>query len=301
MHRDGRKTHNGQMRILVSSDLHYNIRRSKESAEDLAARACRMGGDALVLVGDTAGADLGPFREALRLFEGFAGLRALVPGNHCLWAYGGGDSIRRYRAELPALAAEEGFCLLDHDPRTLGAVGLAGSIGWYDYSFADESLGIPTAFYRAKLSPGAAKYLGRQDLLAEHEAKLTDRHMSMGVRWMDGQYVNLGMTDEEFTAQLAQTLREQLERLSASCDRIVTFLHHLPFVGLVPRDRPDRFAFAAAYLGAERLGRVLEEFPKISNVFCGHSHWRQRLRVKQMDVLAVGSTYTEKHLDVLEL
>ncbi|MCY2929947.1 MAG: metallophosphoesterase [Planctomycetota bacterium] len=289
------------MRILVSSDLHYNIPRSRASAEDLAARACRTGGDALVLVGDTAGADMGPFREALRLFEGFGGLKALVPGNHCLWAYGGGDSLHRYRVELPALAAQEGFVLLDHQPQTLGGVGLAGSIGWYDYSFADESLGIPLAFYRAKLSPGAANYLGRRELVAAHAADLNDRHMSMGVRWMDGQYVKLGMSDEEFTALLAETLRGQLETLSASCERIVAFLHHLPFAGLVPRGRPDRFKFAAAFLGAGRLGEVLMQFPKVTNVFCGHSHWRSRVQIDQMDVLAMGSTYIEKHLDVLEL
>jgi predicted phosphohydrolase len=289
------------MRILASSDLHYNIHRSRASAEDLAARACAAGGDALVLVGDTAGADFGPFREALRLFAGFGGLKLLVPGNHCLWCYGGGDSMQRYRTELPAMAAEEGFVLLDHHPQTLGVVGLAGSIGWYDYSFADSSLEIPLPFYQAKISPGAANYLGRKELLDAHGADLQERHMSIGVRWMDGQYVKLGMTDAEFTEQLAGTLREQLTQLSASCERIVVFMHHLPFVELVPRRRPPRFAFAAAYMGAERLGQVLREFPKITHVFCGHSHFRRRVAIGSMDVLAIGSTYVEKHLEVLEV
>ena len=114
------------MRIVASSDLHYNIPRSRASAEDLAARVCALGGDVLVLVGDTAGADFGPFRDALRLFSGFRGLKFLVPGNHCLWSHRGGDSLHRYRTELPTLVAEEGFVLLDHNPQALGAVGLAG-------------------------------------------------------------------------------------------------------------------------------------------------------------------------------
>jgi hypothetical protein len=122
----------------------------------VARQACAASGDALVLVGDTAGADLQPLRECLGLFERFGGLRLLVPGNHCLWCRAGEDSLHRYERVLPAVAGEAGFAVLDHQPATCGAVGLVGSVGWYDYSFADESLGIPADFYRAKVAPGAA-------------------------------------------------------------------------------------------------------------------------------------------------
>ena len=289
------------MRILVTSDLHYNIARSKASAEKVAARACQAGGDALVLVGDTAGADLTPLRDALQLFASFHGMKLLVPGNHCLWCYGGGDSMERYRVTLPQVAAEEGFVMLDNHPQALGVVGLAGSIGWYDYSFADKALGIPLPFYEAKVSPGAANYLGLHELVDSHRAGLQPRHMSMGMRWMDGQYVNLGMTDAEFTELLAAELHAQLVQLSAACERIVVFMHHLPFAELVPQGRPDRFAFAAAYMGAARFGEVLRGFPKITHVFCGHSHWRSQIRVGNMDVLAIGSTYMDKRLEILDI
>ena len=143
--------------------------------------------------------------------------------------------------------------------------------------------------------------LGRQDLREAHTTDLQPRHMSIRARWMDDQYVNLGMSDSEFTAMIARTLQEQLEYLSASCNRIVVFMHHLPFLELVPQGRPDRFAFAAAFLGSERFGRVLRKFPNVTHVFCGHSHWRHRVHIDHMNVLAIGSTYREKHLDVLEL
>ena len=61
------------MKILVTSDLHYDITRSREPTRDLARRVCAKGGDALVLVGDTAGARLEPLGEALTLFDGFPG------------------------------------------------------------------------------------------------------------------------------------------------------------------------------------------------------------------------------------
>ena len=290
------------MKILVTADLHYDIPRSREAARRLARQACDRGGDALVLVGDTAGADLDLMREALALFADYPGRKLLVPGNHCLWCRGEESSIDRYERILPELAAEEGFRLLDHEPVLLEAVGLVGSVGWYDYSFREESLGIPEGFYRAKVAPGAAEYLGQvPELLERHSDRLTERHRSMGVRWMDGVNIKLPLSDEEFVEHLAEKLRTQLRDLSRRARTIVAFLHHLPFDALVPRGRPDRFAFAAAYMGAERFGQVLLECRKVSHVYCGHSHWRRRLRVGHVNVVNVGSTYTDKRLEVLDL
>jgi predicted phosphohydrolase len=310
------------MRILVTADLHYDIARSRGPARELARRAVEKGGDALVLVGDTAGAELAPLQECLRLFEGFAGRRLFVPGNHCLWCLPGQDSLDRYERILPKACEEAGFEFLDRRPvvmgarrrdgrRTVGprrgvlgpgAVGLAGSIGWYDYSFADASLEMPEDFYRAKVAPGAAEYLGgHETILERHRHRLTERHRGMGVQWMDGVNVRLGMSDEEFLWLLCGRLRAQLADLSGQCERIVVFTHHLPFGDLVPSGRPDRFAFAAAFLGAGALGDVIREFPKVTHVYCGHSHWRGRTQVGQVAVVNVGSTYTRKRLEVLEL
>jgi len=290
------------MRILVTADLHYDIARSRRPSEDLARRALETGGDAIVLVGDTCGRTIEPLRQCLRLFADFPGRKLLVPGNHCLWCDGRQDSMERYERLLPAVAAEEGFGVLDHQPVVIGATGLAGSVGWYDYSFRDESLGIPEAFYEAKLSPGAAAYYGGHDeLLAAHRHVLTDRQMELGVAWADGRHVRLGMSDARFVEMLADKLAGQLADLSSECERIVAFLHHLPFESMVPAGRPDRFAFAAAYMGAERLGEVLLDCDKLTHVYCGHSHWRDRRRVGRLAVVNIGSTYTDKHLEVLDL
>jgi predicted phosphohydrolase len=289
------------MRILVTADLHYNIPRSQGPAERLARRVAEAQGDVLVLLGDTAGARLEPMREALRLFADFRGRKLLVPGNHCLWCRSGEDSLDRYNKVLPALAEEEGFVVLDHHPQLINGLGLAGSIGWYDYSFRDRKLDVPVEFYREKLSPGAAAYLGRDDLVEAHRGKLKQRHMSLGVRWRDGQFVRLPMSDAQFVAMLAQRLREQLQALADRAQRIAVFLHHLPFQDLVPVDRPDRFAFAAAFLGSEALGRVISECDKVTHVYCGHSHWPSRIRRGSIEVVNVGSTYVEKKLEILEL
>jgi hypothetical protein len=180
-------------------------------------------------------------------------------------------------------------------------VGLAGTVGWYDYSFADESLGLPVDFYRAKIAPGAAEYLGGyEEILQRHRDRLTARHMGMGAHWMDGVNVKLEMSDEEFLDLLCRKLRGQLEELSARAERIVVFTHHVPFGQLLPKNRPDRFAFAAAYMGSGKLGEVIGEFPKVTHVYCGHSHWPARIQVGQVAVVNVGSTYTDKKLEILE-
>lgn len=290
------------MKILITADLHYNIARSRGPAEALASQALQAGGDVLVLVGDTAGADLTPLRQCLGLFAGFRGLKLLVPGNHCLWCRGEETSMERYERIVPEAAAQEGFVVLDHNPQALGRAGLVGSVGWYDYSFADAGLGLPEDFYRAKVSPGAAAYLGgHEQLLERHEATLTQQHYSMGVRWMDGVHVKLGMSDEEFVALLAKKLRSQIDELAPRVDRVLAFVHHLPFRDLVPKGRPARFAFAAAYMGADLLGQVLMENPKVSHVYCGHSHWEHRQRMGNVIVTNIGSTYVEKRLETLEI
>jgi predicted phosphohydrolase len=289
------------MRILITADLHYDIARSRRPTRDLARRACRIGGDVLVLVGDSAGKDPGILTECLELFSAFRGRKLLVAGNHCLWCREGENSIWRHEQLLPAVAAESGFHMLDHQPVILARVALVGSVGWYDYSFRDPSLGIPLAFYRAKMAPGVAAYLGRRELVEAHSGALRQRHLAMGSRWMDGEHVRLGMDDETFTGVLADRLARQLDEVSPKARRILVFLHHVPFRRLVPQDRPDRFAFAAAYMGAERFGNVLLARGKVTHVYCGHSHWPARHKIAHVSATNVGSTYTEKRMEVLEI
>jgi len=290
------------MRILVTADLHYDVKRSRRPTERLAAELCGRDADALVLVGDTAGPDLAVLRACLDLLAGFRGRKLLVAGNHGLWRANGESSLERYERLLPAAAADAGWHLLDTGPVVLGGVGLVGSIGWYDYSFRDPSLGIPEAFYRAKLSPGAARYLGlRPDLLAAHRDALGDRQLSLRSRWMDGVRVDLGMSDEAFLTRVDAQLARHLAAAAGRADRVVAFVHHLPFGELLPPDRPDKFRFAGAFLGAQRLGETLRACPKLTHVYCGHSHWPMRLHVGPIEVVNVGSTYSRKRFEVLDV
>ena len=292
------------MRVIVTADLHYDLPQSKPAVKMLAERILQTGADVLVLLGDLAGADYRIFRECLDLFEGFSGRKLLVPGNHCLWCLPGENSLQRYEKTLPSLAAEAGFTLLDHQPVTINGCGFVGSIGWYDYSYRDEGLGIPLEFYRAKVSPGAAVRLKEfHELVERYKNCLTDRQYSIVARWMDGLHVRLGMSDEQFLEYLLEKFSRQLEDFQSNpaVRRIVAFMHHLPFRQLLPKNRPDRFVFAFAYLGSERFGEVLLKYPKVTDVFCAHSHWYATGNIGKMRVINVGSRYLHKRFEILEI
>ena len=292
------------MRLLVTADLHYDAPRSRAGTEELAAEMVRTGGDALVLVGDSASATHEPLRDCLSLFADFPGRKLMVPGNHCLWCLPGEDSIDRYERIVPEIAAEEGFTVLDQEPVVIDGVGLAGCIGWYDYSFRVKELGIPLPFYEAKIAPGAAERNDEHRHLVERfRGRLNEWHLNLGVRWNDGVYVRMQMSDEEFLSYVLDRLEKQLADLDAdeSVRKVAAFTHHVPFAQLLPEDRPPPFAFASAYLGSERIGRSLLRCGKLTNVYCGHSHWRGRCRVEDVDVVNVGSTYEEKHVETVDL
>ena len=291
------------MQILVTSDLHYNIKRSQAPARKAADEILQTPADALVLVGDTAGADLEHHARALDLFENFAGRKFIVPGNHCLWCESGQTAIERYEKLLPALALEHGFEVLDHNPVVIDGVGLIGSIGWYDYSMRDAELGIALDFYREKISPGAAEYYGdHPHLFEKHRKSITPRQLEIGARWMDNWRMKLEISDEEFLEMLLVKLRAQLGELSQVASQIVAFVHHLPFDELLPDSEiPDRFKFAKAFLGSGKIGKLLLEYPAVSHVYCGHSHWPISAKVGHISAINNGSTYIEKKVNLLKI
>src|SRR2546421_5781520 len=147
------------MRVLLTADLHYNHARSRTPAADLVRTINATGGDVLILVGDTAVADGDSLEQCLSLFT-FPGPKLFVAGNHELWT-NSGESYAIYKMQLPQRVRDLGWHWLEDDPfiPTGREIAIVGSVGWYDYSFAQADLGIPARFYRRKVSPGAAARL----------------------------------------------------------------------------------------------------------------------------------------------
>ena len=286
------------MRLLATADLHYNHAKSRATADELIDRLNGERGDALLLVGDVAVADGDALEQCLARIR-FEGPKLFVAGNHELWT-NRPDSYRLFREELPARVRAAGWHWLQSDPFRLGDVAVVGSLGWYDYSFAQESLGIPHRFYARKVSPGVAERFDEYRDLLEPADDIGPVAREVMARWNDGRFVNLHRTDEAFLGELLGEMREELDACRGA-RTVVAAVHHLPFRELLPPPRNVQWDFAKAYLGSERIGQLLLEFPNVHHLLCGHSHFPARARVGHIDAVNIGSGYRWKGFVALDL
>jgi 3',5'-cyclic AMP phosphodiesterase CpdA len=299
------------VKLVITADLHYDIARSQEPTRRLAEEVCGLRADALLVLGDVAGREIGIVDECLRLFDGFAGSKFFVAGNHDIWTHPGECSLERFESTLPRACRGAGFHPLDVEPAEIDGVGLVGCMGWYDYTFLPPEPRIPLRFYQAKIAPGAADRLGGYESLLADRSDVPDWAWDIGTRWMDGEHVRLPMSDEAFCERQIQQLASHLAWAERRCRQIVVGLHHVPYRELVPvlsglpppagqRAEPKWF-FTAPYMGSARMGELLLGHAGVSHVYCGHTHWPLQCRRGHIECINVGCTYLEKRYHLLEV
>jgi len=286
------------MRLLVTADLHYNHPKSKALAEEVIDQMNAAGGDVLLVVGDTAAADGDAFERCLGRFR-FAGPRLVVAGNHELWT-SGPDSYDLLHVAYPKRAADIGWQWLQDEPYVAGDLAIVGSVGWYDYSFAQPALKIPTRFYENKISPGAAERFEELAYLFADSSDIPPEARQIVARWNDGRHVKLHRSDPAFLDELLLQLEQQLIVL-ADKRQIIAAVHHLPFRELLPPPHGAQWDFAKAYLGSEAIGKVLLRHANVSHLFCGHSHLPGDLQVGHVHAINIGSGYRSKTFYTLDI
>ncbi len=286
------------MKLLITSDLHYNHGKSRALADEIIDQINRERVDALLLIGDTAVADGNWLEQCLRRFR-FDGPKLFVAGNHELWT-NRDDSYALYTQELPRRVRELGWHWLEGSPVVIGPVAIAGSIGWYDYSFAQPNLRIPRRFYEHKVSPGAAAHDSEFAFLLENGGDVPEHALEVVARWNDGRFVKLHRSDEQFLNERLHQLEADLQQVSGAT-HVVAAIHHLPFVELLPPPHTAQWDFAKAYLGSAKIGDLLLRFRNVAHVFCGHSHYAAQARVGHIDAVSLGSGYRSKVYRVLEI
>lgn len=286
------------MRLLATADLHYNHPGSRAGAEELIDRINAESFDVLLVVGDVAAADGDALEQCLSRVR-FAGPKLFVAGNHELWTHGP-DSYRIFREDLPRRVRALDWHWLQADPFVADDVAVVGSIGWYDYSFAQASLGIPRRFYARKVSPGVAERFGEYADLLRPSDDVPPASREVIARWNDGRFVKLHRGDEAFLEELLAELRSHLEACRAA-KTVLAAVHHLPFRELLPPPSNAQWDFAKAYLGSGRIGQLLLEFPNVRHLVCGHSHFPARAQVGNVNAVNVGSGYRWKTWVVLDL
>lgn len=275
------------LRIALTADLHYGTRHTAGNVAtlELATYLFEHPPDVLILAGDIGAGD--EFGRCLDLFAGHTCLKALVPGNHDVWVTSTdprGDSLRVYQSVLPELAAERGFHYLDHGPLLLPESGLAiaGSMNWYDYSWALDEL---------------------KEATPDWETRLRSKKFVRG-RHNDANYVRWPYTDESFTAEAVEAFVRHLDEGLAQMDRAIVVTHHPPVRPLLyPAPEPlglDDLLWRA-FSGNRRLEEALEErAERVSHVFCGHTHYARDERHFGMRAHNIGGDYHFKRLLYLD-
>ena len=288
------------MRLIVTADLHYEFAEYRVRVDALAAEICRVGGDVLVLAGDTFAHDLSLLDRCLHLFDGFRGEKLLVAGNHDLWTRTG-DSFALYDRLIPDAARACGFHDLDAGPRVIGDVGFVGTIGWYDYSFRDEALGVPMRFYEHKVAPGYARHDWQFARLLTITDDISPDGFRAGSRWMDGEMIRWDTDDRRFNQLTLDRLEAQLAEVEEGVRTIVAVTHHLPFAEMLIRKSDPTWAFGNAFMGSVGLGETLCRHDKVCHVVFGHSHARDARDIGPIHTVNVGCTYKMKRYDVIEV
>lgn len=265
------------MKVFFTADIHYDLLDNPQKALDPMLNALLTSkADVFAIGGDTIGLRKYKLWECLRFFEKFKGHKVITAGNHDLWVNPGSDSFKYYEEEFRNEVETYGFHYLDHAPFVADGVGFVGSVGWYDYSFRDPLLKVPMERYYKKLLPGECE-------------------------WMDRHHVNWNFDDPGFTDHVIEKLKDHLTIAGVSSEVIICIIHHLPFENLLTRKSDRSWTFGNAFMGSRRLGEVMQSFPKVRYALCGHSHVRVLAVNGRIACVNVGSTYTEKRWEVVDV
>lgn len=270
-----RRVYTPCVRLLVTSDLHYDLRGHLTERATIEAMIDRMideRADAVVLAGDNAHG-LDAFAGCVALFRRLGCPVYVLAGNHDVWK----DKVRGitsevlWTRELAAATAAAGATWLETTTARFGNVGLAGSLAWYDYSAIDRGVSA-----------------------TKTEIADLKSHFNNDANWIDWP-----RTDIAFANELSDGLVQRVRSLAddAAIAHIVVVTHVPIFEEQMHRKPHDRgWGFANAYYGNLTLGERLKHEPKLRAVVSGHTHWGidetvQRNGLTPLAVRVVGSDY----------
>lgn len=247
------------MRIAFTSDIHIDLN-GPSALDALASHLASLSADVVLISGDVAtGATT--WLKTLLALRPTAPELLMVAGNHDVWssldAQAKGVHAWTWLDKLlPALCTEAGAKLLDVGPVTLGNVGFAGSLGWYDLTMREHLLDAPMEAYRS----------GEWS----------------GMRWNDHRFAwfpddkGVALLPEDVCARLRERLAGHMASLTTS--RLVVATHTLQFAEQVFQKSHPGWRFANAFMGSLKLGELVRSDPRVVLSIAGHTHLPSDLR-----------------------
>jgi predicted phosphodiesterase len=280
------------MHIASVSDIHLDFRSNRDLFKKMADEIRTRKPDVVVVVGDVSHIDELIVR-CIRLLRTIADHVAYLPGNHDLWIDRPGEDLRddpsvdtweRHDLVLRTLVESVGGHYLPAEPLRLDDVAIAGSCGWYDYSF-----------FRGELRDQVSDSALRDQAL---DGMQWGDRMRTGFRHPDGCL----MSDPEVARQMEDTLDAQLTQLEHDprITRVVCATHHQQYEKTVRRTGKLPWEFFNAFMGSRRMGELIDKHSKIGHVIYGHTHTLGDCRLGSRRVFGTPLGYPRERKDLSE-
>lgn len=274
------------MKAAFTADIHYGTHTDDKGLEEYVEDLNLNNAGLLVIGGDLAsrGATHREFKEALNILQKFEGEILFTPGNHDLWTRDV-SSFDLLVKGIPDIFQGTNLHLLDGMPFVVGDTAIVGSVGWYDYTMRFVPRDLCKLFSRYTFRfHNSSVLMGWNELsLGEYESKVCevseDGENWKKSTWMDKNHIKWDFDDYRFTDYCLDQLRKDLESAGEASSRIIVITHHLPFSDFVPYIPDPTWSFHRAYLGSEKLGQLIKKYPKVKQVYFGHSHRNTRMSI----------------------
>jgi len=266
------------MKIAAFSDIHLPGCKDFDfyhALKDLSGSTL----DVLILAGDISAAynnfdlTMQKINSQLKDFNITASHKLFVPGNHDIHL-DRGDSLILNRIKslvsnqnlsneqaylsLRDKASRLGYHMLDASPYLVGNTAFVGNIGWYDYSFGNNS--------DLELLVGNTKKPIREFTKHDYSLKkVYEEQSKKTIYWPD----KTDFDDVEFAKKQAQSLEKDL--ISVKGKDIFVVLHTVPFIENISKQDTIFKQFTSAYMGSELFREIILKH-NVSTVIHGHSH-----------------------------
>ncbi|MCK2000575.1 metallophosphoesterase [[Brevibacterium] frigoritolerans] len=177
--------------------------------------------------------------KMIETIEKQVGVKVLfIPGNHDIWAGSNESSWDSYDllANHPSTLIDQPFSINDE-------YVIVGDMGWYDYSFAPETI-----------SP---------DVTASRKKTL----------WRDGKYAKWNMKDPDLMGLMMEKIQRQLEESKGK--KVIFVTHFIPYKDfIIYKSSNVDWNLCNGFMGSANLGWLIDQYPNIDYLIFGHTHKR---------------------------